>query len=128
MSGPDRPTRAERPARVRVTAPVQGRRRRTTVTSEIDEGTGVGEVYMRSLVRSQLRLALSRAAVLMLTVGLLPLLFATVPWLRQARVYGVPLAWLLLGVGSYPVLLLIALAYVHRAERNERDFHDLVGK
>ena len=117
----------ERPARVRVTAPVAGRRRRATIASEIDEGTGLGEVYMRSLMRSQLRLALGQTAVLLLTVGLLPILFLLVPWLRHGRIDGVPVAWLLLGVCCYPVLLLIAIRYVHRAERNERDFNDLVG-
>jgi len=110
-----------------VTAPVAGRRRRATIASEIDEGTGLGEVYMRSLMRSQLRLALGQTAVLLLTVGLLPILFLLVPWLRHGRIDGVPVAWLLLGVCCYPVLLLIAIRYVHRAERNERDFNDLVG-
>ncbi len=114
--------------RVRITAPTEGRRRRTTVVSEIDEGTGVGVAYMRSLVRSQLRLALGCSAVLVLTVGLLPVLFATIPWLRHTRVLGIPLPWLLLGVLTYPVLVAIALRYVRQAERNERDFHDLVGR
>lgn len=120
MSGP------ERPARVRVTAPVAGRSRRTTVVSEIDEGTGVGEVYMRSLLRAQLRLALQLTAALLLTVGLLPVLFLLVPWLRHGQVIGLPVAWLLLGAGCYPVLLAIAWRYVRVAERNERAFGDLV--
>ena len=121
-------TAPEKPARVRVTAPVVGRPRRTTVVSEIDAGTGVGDAYMRSLLRSQLRLALGMTAVLMLTVGLLPFLFAHVGWLRHGHVIGLPLPWVLLGGGCYPVLLLIGWRYVRVAERNERDFHDLVGR
>jgi hypothetical protein len=121
VSGP------ERPPRVRVTAPVAGRPRRTTVISEIDEGTGVGEVYLRSLLRSQLRLALGLTVVLALTVGLLPVLFVTVPWLRHGHLLGVPAAWLLLGGCCYPVLLAIAWRYVRAAERNEHAFGDLVG-
>ena len=115
------------PARVRVTAPAAGRPRRTTVAREIDAQSAVGEVYMRSLVRSQLRLALGLVAVLVLTVGALPLLFVLVPWLQHGRVLGVPLAWLLLGVGCYPVIIGLAVVYVRRAERNERAFQDLVG-
>jgi hypothetical protein len=96
------------------------------VVSEIDEGTGVGDAYMRSLLRSQFRLALGMTVLLMLTVGLLPYLFAHVASLRHGHVLGLPLPWVLLGGGCYPVLLLIAWRYIHVAERNERDFHDLV--
>lgn len=113
--------------RVRVTAPAAGRPRRTTVAREIDAQSPVGEVYMRSLVRSQLRLALGLLLVLVLTVGALPLLFVLVPWLQHGRVLGVPLAWLLLGGGCYPVIIALAVVYVRRAERNERAFQDLVG-
>jgi hypothetical protein len=66
-------------------------------------------------------------ALLALTLGLLPLLFATVPWLQHARVAGIPVAWLLLGGLAYPWLLALAVLYVRRAERNERAFRDLVG-
>lgn len=113
--------------RVRVTAPAAGRPRRTTVAREIDAQSPVGEVYMRSLVRSQLRLALGLLLVLVLTVGALPLLFVLVPWLQHGRVLGVPPAWLLLGGGCYPVIIALAVVYVRRAERNERAFQDLVG-
>jgi putative solute:sodium symporter small subunit len=112
------------PRRVRVTGPRAGRRRRASIASEIDAQTELGEVYMRSLMRSQLRLALGVLAVLVLT---LPLLFARVPALQHARILGVPLGWLLLGVGAYPLLVALAAFYVRRAERNERAFHDLVG-
>jgi Na+-driven multidrug efflux pump len=97
------------------------------VVSEIDAQTEVGLVYMRSLMRSQLRLALGITGLLVLTVGLLPLLFLLVPFLQHGRVLGVPVAWMLLGFGCYPVMVVLAIRYVRRAERNERDFHDLVG-
>jgi len=115
------------PARVRVTAPATARSRRTTVVSEIDAQTEVGAVYMRSLMRSQLRLALGITTLLVLTIGLLPVLLATIPGLRRVEVWGVPVVWILLGAGCYPVLIALAVAYVRRAERNERNFHDLVG-
>lgn len=126
---PGQPTQqpAAAPARVRVTAPTAGRSRRTTVVSEIDAQTEVGAVYMRSLIRSQLRLALGVTTMLVLTVGVLPVLLATIPWLRHVHLWGVPLAWIVLGGCCYPVLIALAVFYVRRAERNERDFHDLVG-
>jgi hypothetical protein len=117
----------EPPERVRVTAPTAGRPRRTTVVGEIDAQTMVGDVYLRSLMRSQLRLAVTLALVLVGTVGLLPILFLRIPALRHGHVLGIPVAWLLLGACCYPVLIALGAIYVRRAERNEADFHDLVG-
>ncbi|WP_310961533.1 hypothetical protein [Nocardioides terrisoli] len=113
--------------RVRITSPRTGRPRRTTVASEIDAQTEVGEVYMRSLMRTQLRLALGTVLLLVLTVGAWPVVFEVFPAVRRAHLAGLPLPWLLLGLLVYPVLLLLAWSYVRRAERNEQSFHDLVG-
>lgn len=119
-------TPAGPPRRVRVTGPRAARRRTTTVASEIDAQTELGEVFMRSLVRSQLRLAVGTLLALAATVGMLPVLFTVVPELNDARLAGVPLPWLLLGVGCYPLLIGLATVYVRRAERNEARFHELV--
>jgi hypothetical protein len=116
------------PARVRVTGPP--RRRASVVRSvgarEIDAETALGEVFMRSLLREQLRLAVRVLTALALTLGLLPLAFHLWPQLGDARVGPVPLAWLLLGVLAYPWLALLGWLHVRRAEANERDFADLV--
>jgi hypothetical protein len=96
------------------------------VVSEIDAQTELGEVYVRSLVRSQLRLALAVTATLVLTLGLLPVLFASSATARRTAIIGVPLPWWLLGVLAYPFLILLAWLYVVRAERNERAFRELV--
>jgi hypothetical protein len=117
----------ERPRRVRVTSPLMGANRRAPVrpaTREIDEQTSIGEVYMRSLLRSQLRLALSVLAATAVLLGGLPLLFAVAPPVADAHVLGVPLPWLLLGVLAYPMLWLACRYYVRQAERNEADFAD----
>jgi hypothetical protein len=115
--------------RVRVTSPraATGRPRRTSVASEIDAQTELGEVYMRSLIRSQLRLAVGTMLVLACTVGALPLLFDAVPASRRVHVLGIPLPWLLLAFLVYPFLMLLAWQYVRRAERTEDAFNDLVG-
>ena len=102
---------------------------RTPVRSasrEIDEQTGVGEVYVRSLLRTQLRLGLSALAVLALALGCLPLTFALEPRLATVRVLTVPLPWLLTGVGVYPVMIGIAWWHVRAAERAERDFAEII--
>ncbi|MFC7978412.1 hypothetical protein ACPCAE_00635 [Streptomyces cinereoruber] len=86
--------------------------------SEIDEQTTLGHTYVRSLMRSQLRAALTALGALALLVGSLPLVLA----LPAPEA----LVWLALGVGVYPVVWGIAHWYVRRAERNERDFTGLV--
>ena len=86
------------PARVTVTSPRVGRRRRTTIASEIDAQSAVGEIYMRSLMKTQLRLALSVVGLLAATVGVLPLVFHLSAGVRRAQVLGLPLPWVVLGV------------------------------
>ena len=98
------------------------------MSSEIDAQTELGEVFMRSLMRSQLRLALAVTTALVLTLGMLPVLFALVPSARSAEVVGVPLPWLLLGVVVYPCLLALGWLYVRLAERTEQTFSDLVDR
>ena len=85
-----------------------------------------GEVLIESLRRTQLRLALLVAAVFGAVLGGLPLLFAVFPQVRDARIGGLPLGWLLLGLAVFPAILLGAWLYVRAAERNERAFVDLV--
>jgi putative solute:sodium symporter small subunit len=126
MTGPSDPPPSEH--RVRITSPRTGARphvRRTT-REEIDQSTAVGEVYIRSLMRAQLRSALRILLVLMVTVGALPAAFAFIDGFAEIRVAGVPLPWLILGVGVYPGLLLLGWIYVRRAERTERAFARLV--
>ena len=114
--------------RVRVTSPrtTATRRRRVTGASEIDAQTDLGEVSLSSLLRSQLRLALLVLAGLAVLVAGLPLLFTVAPALVDVHVVGVPLPWLLLAGGVYPFLLLLGWLYVRAAERNERDFAEVV--
>ena len=128
MTGPT--SGRPRPPRVRVTGPP---RRPVSVvrpagTREIDDGSELGAVYKRTLLREQRRLALRVLAVLVLTVGTLPLVFHVWPGLGEVRVVGVPLAWLLLGGLVYPWLVLLGWRYLRRAEANEQDFAELVGE
>jgi hypothetical protein len=119
--------------RVRVTSPRTGAPRRAPsrsgtrdIAEQMHDQTGVGEVYTRSLLRTQLRLGLSVVAVVGLGIGALPALFALEPQLAGVRVLTVPLPWLLVGVAVYPLLVAVAWWHVRASERAERDFADLV--
>ena len=124
MSHPDGPP----PRRVRITSPrtSAARTRRVVPTAEIDRRTRLGELYVSTLLRAQLRLALG-----VLTVGVgglagLPLLFLLFPALSDVVVLGMPLSWVLLAFAAYPFLLLCGWSYVRRAERNEETFAAMV--
>ncbi|MFB4315528.1 DUF485 domain-containing protein [Actinomadura sp. 21ATH] len=118
------------PGRTLVTGPRTraARRPRYPVTREIDEQTGLGEAYMRSLLQTQLRLAVRLCLVLAAVVFGLPALFALFPGLREQRVLGLPVAWLVLAGLIYPFFVLCGWWYVRHAERNERDFAELVDR
>ncbi len=116
------------PQRVRVTGPDRRTDRRAPLprTREIDAATPVGEIYLGSLLREQLRLAVLVLVLLFGVLGSVPLLFHLWPSLAGHRVLGVPVAWWVLGVLAYPFLLGLGCFYVSRAERNEADFAALV--
>jgi hypothetical protein len=116
-----------RPQRVRVVLGDMTQARRTPpVRAELDQQTGVGEVLVRGLVRAQLGLAVRMAALVALSVGSLPLLFVLFPGLAGITLFGVRLPWLLLGVAAYPLFVGAGWIYTRGAERNERDFVELV--
>lgn len=117
--------------RVRVTSPRRGAARRgptRPVTTEIDEQTGLGEVYMAALLKAQLRLSLSVLVAVAVGLGALPVMFLAAPATRELHIWLVPLPWLILGVVVYPVVALAARYYVRHAEAVERDFADLVDR
>lgn len=121
----------QQPRRVRIVSPRSRAARassRRPVSREIGEQTILGEVYMASLVRIQLRLAVGVLLIFTVLLGGLPLLMVMEPGLADAHVLGLPLPWLLLGAVVYPVLVGGALFYVRQAERNEHDFAELVEK
>ena len=118
------------PRRVRVTSPRTGaaRAQRVPAAREIDAQTLLGEVFMSSLLRSQLRLALLSLTALAVLVGGIPLLFWLLPDLSTVEVLAVPLPWLLLAFAVYPFLFVTGWLYVRAAERNERAFTDVLDR
>ncbi len=125
--GPEPP--AGRPsARVRVTAPPAQRRTAQRRTGDLDQSTRLGGVYLASLLREQLWLAARTLTGLVLVVGALPLVFYLAPGLSRVSVHGLPVVWLALGVGVYPVLVLLGWRYVVAAERTEHYFAELMSE
>ena len=116
----------QRPQRVRVTGPPRYATGPRNRIGDVHEQNPVGVVFLRSLLKEQLALAIRVLVLLGLTLGLVPLAFHVWPRLAEAEPAGIPVAWLLLGGLVYPFLLLLGWRYVRSVERNERDFTDLV--
>ncbi|KRE59229.1 hypothetical protein ASG92_05140 [Arthrobacter sp. Soil736] len=110
--------------RVRVTAP-RSAARPATEPREAAEESAMGQVFVRSLIRSQLRLALVVAGGFLLILGAFPLLLGAIPGLAETRIAGIPFDWLLLGAGIYPVTGISAWLYIRSATRNEARYRDL---
>ncbi|KIQ15977.1 hypothetical protein ASG56_04065 [Rhodococcus sp. Leaf7] len=93
---------------------------------EVQEQTEVGEAMINGLVRTQLALALRTAAVVVLLLGIVPVVWVLAPAAGAVQVLGIGLPWWLLAVGSYPLLLVAGYRFVRSAERNEQEFTELV--
>jgi hypothetical protein len=115
--------------RVRITHPRTEAARRVPVrpvSREIDEQTQVGEVYMSSLIRSQRRLGVIVCGLTAALLGGIALLGSFAPRLGDLHVFGMPVPWLVLAIAVYPMLIGLAMYTIRQAERNERDFSELV--
>ena len=122
------------PERVRVTAPRAGGPAasarpsiaRGRATGPDREGTtDVDAMYVRSLIRSQLRLALVCAGGFVAATFVFVLGVVLAPALDETFVAGVPVSWLLLGLGVYPLAISVAALYVRAAARNEARYRSL---
>lgn len=119
---------SKQPERVRVTAPRTAPASADfyTVSRELDEQTEVGELFIGSLIRSQLRLALVVAGGFLLILLGVPVLLAFLPVIADLTLFTVPAPWILLGAGVYPLVIVCGALYVRSAARNEKRFLDLV--
>ena len=119
-------TSGERPQRERVVLAHRRGARMVRTRVEVQEQTLVGDALVRGLVRAQLGLALRLAAVVICTVGAIPLLNAVFPERGAVTVLGMRLNWLVLAALVYPLLYGVGRLYVRLAEQAERDFVGVV--
>lgn len=127
--GASRSASAARPERVRVTAPRAGSPTASTRPASHNAAdaptSDIAGVYVRSLIRSQLRLGVVFAVGFAAATALFVLAIAFVPELDTTFVAGVPVSWLLLGAGVYPLAITVAALYLRAASRNEARYRSL---
>lgn len=114
--------------RVRVTAPTRtaptGDGPLTTSKAAESEAEAV---FVRGLIRAQLRLAVGHAIGCCLGIAVLAVVAATLPPLHTATLWGVPWSWILQAYGPYPLVAAFGFAYVRAAVRNEQRYRALRG-
>ncbi|WP_218220399.1 hypothetical protein [Nesterenkonia sp. Act20] len=84
------------------------------------------DAAVRRLMRAQLRLALVLGVGFFVVLVLVGLLLTATP-VGEVLLAGVPLAWVVPGVGFFPLLLGAAWFFQRRAEANERHWAVMVG-
>jgi hypothetical protein len=106
-----------------VTAPrdIPARRPHVTAAAVSDPSA----VYVRSLIRAQLRVAIVSVASFALPLAATTAALTFVPEIRAATVGGIPIVWVVLGAGVYPFVLLVAILFVRAADRNEKRYRSL---
>jgi hypothetical protein len=93
---------------------------------ELEEQTSYGEELVRQFIGIQLATACKFWAFVVGVFLAMPALFFALPHLTEVTVAGVRLPWLLLGVLPFPLLFGVGYWYNAKAERQERDFVDMV--
>ncbi len=115
--------------RVVVTHPRTSTRRRPSRTSaprDLREHTVRGEVLLSALRRSQLRLSIAIASAFLSVLGVVPVLYWGSDWFRSAHLRSVPVIWLTIGVGVFPLIIALGWLHIRMAEWYEQQFVDLV--
>lgn len=122
-----------RPPRVRVTAPRPG--------EALEPGAGddatlraldrpapadADRLLVRSLMRSQLRVAIVSALGFVLALAAIGVL-AALPALQSTLIAGVPAGWLVLGFAAFPPLVAVAGIATLAANRTEAQYRELTG-
>ena len=95
---------------------------------ELEEQTSYGEELVRQFIRIQLWTAVRLWGTVVLILVAMPVVFFFLPHLSEVTVAGVRLPWLMLGILPFPLLFGCGYWYNVLAERNERDFVDMVEK
>lgn len=116
-----------KPLRERVTsADLPSNRAEPLVRAGATQASEPETVFTRSLMRTQLRLALASVLSFIVVVVFFSFVITRVPALHDLSIAGVPLPWLMQAYGFYPIIIVFAVIYAIAAVRTERRFAALV--
>ena len=93
---------------------------------DLQQEASYERLLVRSLMRAQVGLSLMCLVLAVILTASFPVIAAILPAVHRAKILGLPLTLVVLGVGMCPVLLLIGWFYDCQAGKLERRFIDLV--
>lgn len=79
------------------------------------------EAFLHLLMRRQLRLSIACAAAFLVVLLALPLANYLAPEAMSTRVMGFTLSWLILGIGFFPAVWVIAWVFIRRSIQLEEE-------
>lgn len=79
------------------------------------------EAFLHSLMRRQLRLSVACAVSFLVVLLALPLANYFAPEFMSRRVFGFTLSWLVLGIGFFPAVWVIAWVFIRRSIQLEEE-------
>ena len=86
------------------------------------------ETFLRSLMRKQLRLSVACAGAFLVVLFCLPLANFFLPELMATRVFGFTLSWLILGIGFFPAVWVIAWIFIKQSiALEEQEVREVLG-
>lgn len=89
------------------------------VLPDIEAPSGLSELALHTLMRAQLRMGLRYLAMIVGSLIAVPLLLANTTVFAKRFVFGVPVTWVLVGAGFFPLLLGVAISYSRSIARLE---------
>lgn len=108
---------------------------RVTATGSFSGADNVGSgshttdpqsLYVRSLIRSQLLLAIYCVGGFLILLATFVTFLGLFPVLDEQQLGGIGARWWLLGVGVYPLLITTGAIYARAARRNEARYRSLI--
>lgn len=91
-----------------------------------DRDTALEPIYLRTVLRVNLITSLVHLGLFLLVILGGPIVFWLFPSVTATYLWGVPLPWWFLGVGVFPLLVLIGRRFLRDVEEDEDEFSDLV--
>jgi hypothetical protein len=92
----------------------------------IEQPSGLSELALHTLMRAQLRMGLRYLFVIVFALVAVPLLLVNTSVLDDRTFFGVPITWIVIGAGFFPLLLGVAISYTRAITRLEAAYLQMV--
>jgi hypothetical protein len=95
---------------------------------DLEAPSGLSELALHTLMRAQLRMGLRYLLVIIGALVGVPLLLANTTLLDEKTFVGIPVTWIVVGAGFFPLLLGVAASYTRAITRLEAAYLHVVNR